>query len=82
MNQTPLTHHTPLPTYTPKKRNTPQGRLGKEEQGITKVPEVVVRPERIGLGIIKEATQLRANREIEAVRLFFWGELGVFLSFY
>lgn len=27
-----------------------QGRLGKEEQGITKVPEVVVRPGRGGLG--------------------------------
>jgi hypothetical protein len=27
-----------------------KGRLGKEEQGIMKVPEVVVRPERLGLG--------------------------------
>ncbi len=28
---------------------------------------MVVRPERLGLGIMKEATQLRANKEIEAV---------------
>lgn len=43
-----------------------KGRLGKEEQGITKVPDVVVRPDRLGLGLMKEATQLKTNRQIEA----------------
>lgn len=61
----PRSHTHTHPSSLPPFRS--QGRLGKEEQGITKVPEVVVRPERLGLGIMKEATQLRANREIEAV---------------
>ena len=43
-----------------------KGRLGKEEQGITMVPDVVVRPDRLGLGLMKEATSLKTNRQIEA----------------
>ena len=44
-----------------------EGRLGKESQGITKPIEVQVRPNNLGMGFggFKEATTIKANREVE-----------------
>ena len=44
-----------------------EGRLGKEEKGISKPFEVKVRPNQLGLGFggFKEATTLKSNREVE-----------------
>ncbi|CAM9140343.1 unnamed protein product [Chrysoparadoxa australica] len=46
------------------------GRLGKDQSGVTRHVEVKVRPAGIGLGFgnFKEASALKANREIEADR--------------
>lgn len=47
-----------------------KGRLGKNEDGVTRQLEVKVRPGLSGLGFgnFKEATTLKVNREIEADR--------------